>query len=270
APVDAVLGLTNNPNGVIYNSAINIPGFVLTGETAVPYVQNWSLSLQRPIGARGLLEFAYAGSKGTHLFMPAVVTNNPGANYLAALTNLNIRATTTVPDPLGRKNPTGTTLSDVEYSLASPYLGYSSVTTYYDASGNSTFNAAIVSYRYQANHLTMYTNFRWSKSLDDASDSSPDKFALTTGSVGGGQYSFGATAASDKSVSTYNLPYVWNLVGVYDLPFGKGQPFGANAWKPLLWAFGDWNISGAEHLSPGYPFTPTIATNPYIDATHTH
>ena len=107
----------------------------------------------------------------------------------------------------------------------------------------------------------MYTNFRWSKSLDNASDASPDKNALTTGSVGGGQYSFGATAASDRSVSTYNIPYAWNLVAVYDLPFGRDSMFGANAWKPLQFAFGDWNISGVERLTTGYPFTPTIATD---------
>ena len=184
--------------------------------------------------------------------------------------NYNVKATTTVADPLGRPNSSGGALSDVLYSLASPYLGYSGMSSFYDASGNSTFHAALVSYRWQANHLTMYTNFRWSKSLDDASDNSPDKNALSTGSVGGGQYSFGATAASDKSVSTYNIPYAWNLVAVYDLPFGKGEPFGATAWKPLLTAFGGWNISGVERLTTGYPFTPTIATDPYIDTTHTH
>ncbi len=117
----------------------------------------------------------------------------------------------------------------------------------------------------------MYTNFRWSKSLDDASDNGPDKNALTTGSVDGGQYSFGATAASDKSVSTYNIPYAWNLVAVYDLPFGTNrQFFGATAGGPRRLLFGDWNISGIERLTTGYPFTPTIATDNYIDTTHTH
>ena len=270
APIDNVLGLTNNPSGVIYNNAINFPGFVLTGETSVPYVQNWTLSFERQIGAHGLLQLSYAGAKGTHLFMPAVVTNNPSRVYLAALANLGTRATGTVPDPLGRKTFTGATLGDVEYSLASPYLGYSGVTTYYDASGNSTFNAGIVGYRHQAGHLTMYTNFRWSKSLDDASDASPDKFALSTGSVGGGQYSFGGTAAGDKSVSTYNIPYDWNLVAVYDLPYGHGQPWGDHAWAPLRFLFGNWNVSGVERFYSGYPFTPTIATDPFIDATHTH
>ena len=269
-PVNDVLGLTNNPSGLVYNNAVNFPGSIRSGETAVPYLQNWSLSLQRQAGAHGLLEISYAGSKGTHLFMPPVVLNSPPSSYLAALVNLNVKATTTVADPLGRKNSSGGALTVPLYSLASQYLGYSGVTTLYDSSGNSTFHSALVSYRWQADHLTMYSNFRWSKSLDNASDSGPDKQALSTGSVGGGQYSFGATAASDRSVSTFNIPYEWNLVAVYDLPFGRGQMFGNNVWKPLQFALGNWNISGVERLTTGYPFTPTIATDTYIDTTHTH
>jgi hypothetical protein len=34
--------------------------------------------------------------------------------------------------------------------------------------------------------------------------------------------------------------------------------------------FANWNVSGVERLATGYPFTPTIATDPFIDATHTH
>jgi hypothetical protein len=269
-PVNQVLGLTNNPSGIVYDNAVNFPGVIRTGETAVPYLQNWSLSLQRQVGAHGLFEGSYAGSKGTHLFMPAVVLNNPPSSYLASLQNLNVKATNTAADPLGRANSSGGAFRVPLYSLASPYLGYAGINSFYDASGNSSFNSALVSYRWQARDLTMYTNFRWSKSLDNASDSSPDKNALSTGSVGGGQYSFGATAASDRSVSTYNIPYAWNLVAVYDLPFGKGQTFGNGAWKPLELAFGDWKISGVERLTTGYPFTPTIAADNYVDTTHTH
>lgn len=269
--VNTLLGLVNNPTGVIYNGAINFPGNVLTGETSVPYSQNWSLSLQRQFGAKSVLELAYAGSKGTHLFMPAVVLNNPPTSYLAALQNLNVKATTTVTDPLGRKNPNGGAISDYLYTLASPYLGYNTISTYWDASGNSTFNAAIVNFKYLAGHgLTMYTNFRWSKSLDDASDASPDKQALTTGTVGGGQYSFGGTAAGDKSVSTFNIPYDWNLVAIYDLPYGKGQAFGSNAPYALRALLGDWTVAGVERLASGYPFTPTIAADNFIDTVHTH
>jgi hypothetical protein len=268
-PVDQVLGLANNPSGLIYNGALNFPGNVSTGENSVPYVQNWSLSLQRQIG-KGVLELSYVGSKGTHLFMPSVVLNNPSTSYLASLANLNVKATTTVPDPLARRNANGAVTPIYLYTLASPYLGYNGISTYYDASGNSSFNAAVVSYRYQANHLTLYSNFRWSKSLDNASDSSPDKQALSTGSVGGGQYSFGGTAAGDKSVSTYNIPYNFNLVAVYDLPFGKGRAFANNAPTPVQLLAGGWSISGVERIASGYPFTPTIAADNFIDTFHTH
>jgi len=268
--VNQALGLVNNPSGLVYGNAINFPGLIQSGETAVPYVQNWSLSFERQLGGHGLLELSYAGAKGTHLFMPSVVLNNPPSSYLSSLVNLNVKATTTVTDPVGRPNISGGTLTVPLYSLASPYLGYASVNSFYDASGNSIFHAALISYRWQARHLTMYTNFRWSKSIDNASDSSPDKFALSTGSVGGGQYSFGATAASDRSVSTFNIPYAWNLVAIYDLPYGKGHMFGDSAWRPLQLAFGDWNVAGVERLTTGYPFTPTIAADNFIDTVHTH
>jgi hypothetical protein len=202
--------------------------------------------------------------------MPAVVLNNPSSSYLATLQNLNVKATTSVADPLGRKNANGSTLSIPLYSLATRYLGYTGMSSYWDASGNSSFNAALVSYRWQTTHFTFYTNYRWSKSIDNASDASPDKNALSTGSVGGGQYSFGAPASLDRSVSTYNIPHLWNFVGVYDLPYGRGRRWGQNAWYPLQAVAGGWTISGVERLSTGYPFTPTIATDPYIDITHTH
>ncbi|MBV9082396.1 MAG: hypothetical protein JOZ62_06975, partial [Acidobacteriaceae bacterium] len=271
-PFDQAVGLAAHPDGLIYDQALDFPDRILTGENSVPYVQNWSLSLQRQLGesGRSVLELAYAGSKGTHLFMPSIVLNRPPASYLADLAALNVKATTTVADPLGRKNLNGGALSDVLYSIASPYLGYSNIESYWDASGNSTFRAAIASYRYQTTHLTFYTNFRWSKSLDNASDSSPDKQALSTGSVGGGQYSFGGTAAGDKSVSTYDIPYEWNFVGIYDVPYGSGRRFGSNASYPLRAVFGDWTLSGVERLTSGYPFTPTIATDNYIDTVHTH
>ena len=82
--------------------------------------------------------------------MPAVVLNNPPASYLASLQNLNVKATTTVADPLGRKNSSGGALTVPLYSLASQYLGYSGISSFYDASGNSSFNSALISYRWQA------------------------------------------------------------------------------------------------------------------------
>src|SRR6266481_1813213 len=122
-PANQVLGLVNNPSGLVYDNAVNFPGVIRSGETAVPYLQNWSLSLQRQVGGHGLFEVSYAGSKGTHLFMPAVVLNNPPSSYLATLVNLNVKATNTAADPLNRPNSSGGAFRVPLYSLASPYLG---------------------------------------------------------------------------------------------------------------------------------------------------
>ena len=270
-PPDQILQLTNNPSGLVYGSSINFPAYVETGENSVPYVQNWSFSLQKQLGSSTVLELSYVGSKGTHLFMPAVNINNPPPGYLLALQNLNVSATSTIPDPLGRKNPNGTIINDTYASLASPFFGFGPVSTYYDASGNSIFHAGVVSIRHRVTGgFTGYANFRWSKSIDDASDASPDKNALTTSTVGGGQYSYGAPAYVDRSVSTYNIPYDLNVVGIYDLPYGRGRMFGQDAALPLQLLLGGWTLSGVERFYNGYPFTPTIATDPFINTVTTH
>ena len=270
-PINNLLGLTNNPSGLVYQNAINFPAYVTTNENSVPYVQNWTVSIQRQLATRTLLELSYVGSKGTHLFLPATNLNNPPLSYLAALQNDNYLASSTVADPLGRTNPNGVLIRDTYASLAAPYLGFGTVATYADASGNSTFNAGIVSIRHQSEHgFTGYANFRWSKSIDDASDASPDKGALTTGSVGGGQVSYGAPASGDKSLSTYNIPYDFNFVAIYDLPYGKGRMFGGHSWYPLQFLFGGWTLSGVERFFSGYPITPTISSDSYINTTLTH
>jgi hypothetical protein len=270
-PTNTVLDLANNPSGLVYGPAINFPAYVSTGETAVPYVQNWNFSLQKQFGSRSLLELSYAGSKGTHLFMPQVDINNAPLRYLSFLQSNNYTVSNTVPDPLGRKNSNGAVVADTLQSLDSPYFGFGAVNTLYDASGNSSFNAAIVSFRQQATKgLQFYTNFRWSKSIDDASDASPDKGTLTTGTPGGAQYAYGAPASGDRSVSTYNQPYVFNFVGIYDLPFGYGRQFGQHAWYPLQALFGGWTLSGVERYYSGYPAEITIATDPYVNTVVTH
>ncbi|MBV8831357.1 MAG: hypothetical protein JO108_19270 [Acidobacteriaceae bacterium] len=176
-----------------------------------------------------------------------------------ALANLNIKATTNVTDPLDRLNSTGQPLA----------VPLSNLTSYWDASGTSSFHAAIVNSRRQLTHLTFYTNFRWSKSIDEASDVSPDKNARSfDGKCGRTRIQFRSSGIRRPIVIDDSIPYVWNLVGVYDLPSGKGRAWGQNAWGPLQPVAG-WTVSGVERLSSGYPFTPTIGADNFIDTEHT-
>lgn len=268
-PVDSLLGLGNNPNGLLYGPAVNFPGYVLSGSNAVPYVQNWNVSVQRQIGSKGVLEIAYVGNKGTHLYMPPINLNNPPVNaslgYLAA----GINATTlTAADPLGRLNSSGQIYRPTYASLASPYFGYGIVTSLLDSSANSIRHAGYINFRHQASPgLTFMGNYTFGKSIDNASDASPDKGTLSTSSLGGGQYSFGGTAAGDRSVSTFDVTHQLNATFAYDLPYGDNRHWGAHAPYPLKFSLGNWTAAGIERLYTGYPATVNIADGNYIGTT---
>ena len=48
----------------------------------------------------------------------------------------------------------------------------------------------------------------------------------------------------------------------YEIPFGRGRRFGANASRWLDYALGGWNLSGITTYYSGLPFTPTIGSFP--------
>src|SRR5205085_2885655 len=95
-------------DGLVSLSAINIPGFVLSHNTGTPYVQKWNLTLAWQWKANNVIEAAYVGSKGTHLFMPAVNVNQRNVDYGIALNAVNVNPDTiNINDPLGRRDPNG-------------------------------------------------------------------------------------------------------------------------------------------------------------------
>ena len=51
--------------------------------------------------------------------------------------------------------------------------------------------------------LTVTANYTYGKSIDDASDASPDKNVLTTGSTAG-NVTFGAPRSTDRAISAYD------------------------------------------------------------------
>lgn len=56
-----------------------------------------------------------------------------------------------------------------------------------------------------------------------------------------------------KGVSDYDNTHMINMLGVYNLPFGKGHRFGADMPGVLNAFFGGWQLSGAFRMSSGFP-----------------
>src|SRR4029453_18138207 len=95
------------------------------------------------------------------------------------------------------------------------------------------------------------------KSIDDASDASPDTRVLTTGSTLG-QVAYGAPRSIDRSISTYDAKHTFASTFVWDLPVGRTRQFLTNAPKVVDVILGRWMVSGVFRMPGGQPFIPFI------------
>jgi len=269
-PLSPTQALNIPPDGLVYLPGINIPGFVVSKNTRIPYTQNWNLTVSYELTKDTLLEVAYVGSKGTNLFLPLENTNPRPFDYVQAVLGANLSTETSVPDPLGRTDVLGRTVNVARGSLASPFLGFNRLNIFYDAAGSSIRHAAYLSIiRRVSRGLTFTANYTYGKSIDNASDASPDKNVLTTGSTAG-SVTFGAPLNADRAISAFDIKHNFNATVLYDLPFGRGREFGIDAWRPLQWLFGDWTVASRIQVRTGFPFLPTISDTNSLSADQTH
>jgi hypothetical protein len=258
-PLEQSLGVTQD--GLVYLNAINLAAtaFVQTPDNGkVPSTQNWNLSLAFEPFKNTVVEFAYVGSKGTHLYLPLINTNPRDVDFIEQIEAAGINADTAFSDPLGRTNLLGSVITIPRGSVASPYFGYGNLNRYFDPSGNSIRHAGYIDVRRRVRGgLTFTANYTFAKSIDDASDASPDTRVLNTASTQG-QVSYGATRGSDRAISTFDIKHNFNSTFVYDLPFGKGRQFLSNASGFVNTLLGNWTVSGVFRLQGGVPFVPFI------------
>jgi len=267
-------------NGLVYLGSLSIPGFAVSENKHIPYVQNWNLSLSYEVARNTVVEAAYVGAKGTHLYLPLININPRDFNLVNAMENAVVRGSnsttlvtpdTTIADPLGRKDLLNTTLQIPIGSLASKFGGFNALSTFFNGGGSSIYHGTYVSLlRRVSNGLLFTANYTYSKSIDDASDASPDKFVLSTGTINGGQVTFGAPLSIDRSESAYNIPHALSVTYIWDLPFGTHRAFMQNAWAPIRWALGDWTTSGVFRLQSEYPLLPVINDANGLSGSLTH
>jgi hypothetical protein len=60
------------------------------------------------------------------------------------------------------------------------------------------------------------------------------------------------------SVSSDDVPHIFSVGWVYQLPFGKGKPIASNASGLLDKLIGNWQISGIQSYSSGRPLSITM------------
>ena len=222
-PPGSALGLLND-----YGYGANGP---LRNVTSTPYEQSWSLGIEMQLPYKVITNMMYVGKKGTHLYYSGDnYINHLGPEVESYNANQINNLTTMVANPFyGINTDPNSTLSAPqipEFMLQIPYPQFpGGVTIEPPPIATSEYNAMqLTAEKRYSNGLQFLASFVWSKSMDDAS--APDDNTTWLGS-------FSSLEDPNKpwlerSLSTFDIPFVYQFTYTYDLPVGRGKAFFSN------------------------------------------
>ncbi len=249
-----------------------------------PYVQQWSLSLQRELPAHVVATFAYVGSKGTHLtdqinlnqIAPVSSSENPFLPGEPLIPLTGFSGASALGDCGGFRGPyfqlaNGTVVNQgtpafinleaacfgalpgalgeaafPQVNALRPYRGFGNIIALQNEA-DSIYNAFQATLRRVEGPLTLGVSYTFSHSMDDSSDRSDNNFVNS--------YDLRANWAR----SDFDVTNLLNISYVYDLPILK--MFSNKPSNLMQKVFGGWQLSGITIYASGTPFTVVNAAS---------
>jgi hypothetical protein len=184
-----------------------------------PRIQEMSFNVQRQVISNLSVEVAYVGKIGRHLY---VTRNLNTAQYIPG-TDAQGRPLSTLANTDARR---------IRFPVVFQKWNNQ------ESTGNSNYNALQTTVRYRSNRgLTLMSSYTWSKSLDYGQDYS----------IQGVAQQDGEHPARDYGLSNWDVPQVWRLSWVYEVPKVLG------AQRVLSRILSNWELSGITSVSSGLP-----------------
>jgi outer membrane receptor protein involved in Fe transport len=201
-----------------------------------PYVQNWSLGIQRELTSRVVVEARYVGNRENGNFQ--TVNGNPALNGLIAngFSNFIPAGVTPCTDPTqpGFSGGRASCLNrNVRNRVNASFSDYNGLQTEVRAA--------------EWHGLSGAGSFSWSKTLDNASEIFSTFSGGTT--VAGAQNPYDISAG-EKSLSGLDFPKIASLYVIYELPFYKGQHGFLGRVLGGYQANATWRYSSGQNYTP--------------------
>jgi len=259
------LNLTNAfTSGILQpvgNTLGNLTGigqsFSLVDPTAKsPYVQQYSLDVQRELPGGIATEIGFVGSKSSHLTTGTASINLNALN--PSLLSEGTALTQSVANPFyghGGLGVIGT--ANVQASqLLLPYPTYSAINQLFDDNNKAKYYSLVVKAQKRLrNGVSLLSTFTWSRNWDE-SGGGPGN-TLNGGSKGPQDpYNM----AAEYAFSDIDTPMRWATAISYDLPFGKGKAL-ANSGGVMNYIVGGWVMNAVTIYQTGFPLQISQATN---------
>jgi len=200
-----------------------------------PYVQQWSLGIQRALGTNTTFEVNYIGNKGTGLLMRRnIAQSRPPANPALCA------ATPSVGDcPVLARRP------------------FPNFVVYIDSdwSGNSSYNSFNTKLEHRTGSMIFTTVYTWAKSIDNKSA------AAGIGNDVAGWQGFlnNADVKRDRGRSEFNVDHRLVSSFVWELPFGRNKKYLSGVNKVANHVIGGWQVNGIVTFQAGFPMTISAA-----------
>ncbi|HEX4807907.1 MAG TPA: TonB-dependent receptor [Bryobacteraceae bacterium] len=222
-----------------------------------PYVEQYSIDVQRQLPGSIALELGFVGSKSAHLTLGTASINANALNpaYLSQGSAL----TQSVANPFygnGGAGVVGT--STVQASqLLQPFPAFNAVNYLFDDNNKAKYYSLIVKGQKRfTNGLTFLSSFTWSRNWDESGGGAGNTL---NGGGAGPQNPY--NMAAEYAFSNIDSPLRWTTSFSYALPFGKGKPFLSSSNIIVSNIVGGWSVNAVSTFQTGFPLQITQAKN---------
>jgi hypothetical protein len=210
-----------------------------------PYMQHWSLDIQRQFGSKTIVTLGYYGSKGTHLYgfgeennlLPGVATRTQCA------TGTNTLQTPGAPTVVCQTPGSAFTATPTIIDQIRPYRGYRGLNILETRYNSNYHSMQLFAQRRLSGASQFNLAYTFSKNLTDNQTSSVSTAPQDLNNI---RAEYGRALLDRRHILNFNY--------VYELPFFQKQE---NFVGKVL---GGWQASGIVSYFTGVPFTVTSAT----------
>jgi len=215
-----------------YEPLNGIPAFA--PDNRVPYSENYTLSIERKLGASSIVSAVYAGSQAHHLL--ALVEANPGNPALCVLLSqpANLLSGTAPCGPFGESSAYTTSSGKPIAGTRYPFPGQFASIGFQKTMANSNYNSLEINVRRTRGPVEFMAGYTYSKSIDQSSSLSeelnPLNYSLT------------------RAPSAFDMKHSFVMSLQYAIPL-----HGTNGIRKL-WMEG-WTLSAVSRFSSGLPVT---------------
>ncbi len=238
-----VTGFNVPPSNLVGASITTITRNALT-----PVQHQWTASLQHQLAASLLIEAAYTGSRGEHLWQDTPL-NAVNPSNLA----LGSALAQQVPNPFYGTIASGALSAPTvaRSQLLQPFPQYGNITLHQFPVGDSVYHAVLIRVDKRFSRgFSILGSFTGSKEIDNVGEHFSGRSGI------GNPYDL----RSNRSLADYDVPQRLVVSYIWQLPFGPGQSHFHSGLLASSWAIG--RSMGSPHSRKERPSSSPAPTSP--------